>query len=436
MRVHATAPGGWLTVAIPGAVLLVDRSSAGAAGAEEFLAALHSTDPAPAVLDLLTAGGFSAMPSFALVEYRGQSAHYFVRGGVEVAFSGPGGARSASGAGITTWNEQLISGVDGFTVAADDAAGGGSALPLVDGAVWANRVEVGAGDASSSTSLSEKSVDTPGFARATRPTETKTAASAAEETILPSEVDEETIAGPLPALASAAAPAPVPAPATAPTAAPQLHEDSLPVPEGTTGYDHLFGITQLKSVEAAAVRPQPDEEEAEDQASAPAPASPAQAGDDGIGDHDGLTMMSTDIAELRKKAAAARDAQPTTQAAPAEPQFRLTLPDGRSEPLDRPVIVGRSPSANKVSGSELPRLVTVGGTDPDISRSHVRFTVEGGTVVITDLHSRNGTLISLPGRPPQKLREGEPTSALSGTVVDLGGGVRLTVTETSQAASS
>jgi hypothetical protein len=271
----------------------------------------------------------------------------------------------------------------------------------------------------------------------------------AEETILPSEVDEETIVSPLPALAPAE-------PATAAAAHPSqtVPEESIPFPEGTTGYDHLFGVTQLKSVEAAAVRPQEDDEEPSAQASAApatvsAPATaPTPVGADGevdtVGDHDGLTMMSGDIAELRKRALAAEGGDPAGPPAAAEraergresSQFALSLPDGRSEPLDRPVIIGRSPSANKVSGSELPRLVTVGGNDPDISRSHVRFTVEGDTVVITDLHSRNGTLISLPGRAPQKLREGEPTSALAGTVVDLGGGVRITVTETSQAAGS
>jgi hypothetical protein len=203
-------------------------------------------------------------------------------------------------------------------------------------------------------------------------------------------------------------------------------EESLPLPEATTGYDHLFEATIMKSVEAAAVRPEV-EEEAEGEASV----DPAALGD--VGDHDGLTMMSGNIAELRKRAATSgtvQDAGASTPAPePGEPQFRIDFSDGRSELLDRPVIVGRSPSANRVSGSELPRLVTVGGSDPDISRSHVRFTVEGGTVVITDLHSRNGTLMSLPGRPPQKLREGEPTSALAGTVVDLGGGIRITVAE-------
>ena len=53
--------------------------------------------------------------------------------------------------------------------------------------------------------------------------------------------------------------------------------------------------------------------------------------------------------------------------------------------------------------------------------------MEGETVVVTDLHSRNGTVIVLPGKPPQKLRGGESTSVIVGTVVDLGGGVTLSV---------
>jgi len=77
----------------------------------------------------------------------------------------------------------------------------------------------------------------------------------------------------------------------------------------------------------------------------------------------------------------------------------------------------------------MPKLITVGGADQDISRSHVRFVLEGGTVVVTDLHSRNGTTIAMPGKEPQKLRAGEPTSVIVGTVVDLGGGVTFTVDE-------
>ena len=100
---------------------------------------------------------------------------------------------------------------------------------------------------------------------------------------------------------------------------------------------------------------------------------------------------------------------------------------GSRESLELPILVGRSPSVSKVSGGVIPRLLTVGTPDQDISRNHVRVSLEGGTVVVTDLHSRNGTMVELPGKSPQKLRAGEPTSIIVGTVIDLGSGVTLTV---------
>ena len=73
-----------------------------------------------------------------------------------------------------------------------------------------------------------------------------------------------------------------------------------------------------------------------------------------------------------------------------------------------------------------PHHVTLSGAT-DISRNHVLLTVEGGVIVVTDLHSRNGTDVVMPGRGPQRLRAGEPTAVMPGTVVDLGSGISLTV---------
>jgi hypothetical protein len=369
LQYRAAAPGGWLAVAVPGCALLVEAREGAPFDAAALRCAMRSDEPIPSVLDVLATGGFGAMPTFGLVEHRGQSAHYVVRGTVSLSFDGPDGPRSASGAGVTTWSEQLVAGMDRFIVSAgagDDGQAPPALLPLADGAVWASRLEWCAAAA----------------------------------------VGEADAAGPVTGDGSGAAPARATAAATRPTDVP--HETLLPeatLADSTTGYDHLFGVTMIKGVEAAAVRPVTDDDP--DQTAVPEPVAPVTEGD-----HDGLTMMSSQIAELRRAAAG----------------FRLELPDGTSEALDRPVVVGRAPSASKVSAADLPRLITVGASDPDISRNHVRFTVEGETVVITDLHSRNGTVIELPGRPPQKLRAGEPTSALSGTVVDLGGGIRITVT--------
>ena len=141
------------------------------------------------------------------------------------------------------------------------------------------------------------------------------------------------------------------------------------------------------------------------------------------GDHDGSTVLAAEVAGLG------------TGVAPApfsmeDAVLSLELPDGRVEPLSQPVLLGRSPNLARSTGP-LPKLLTVGADDPDISRTHARIAVEGGTVLVTDLGSRNGTSVVLPGRAPQRLREGEPTAVLVGTVIDLGGGVTLTVREES-----
>ncbi|MEP6478781.1 MAG: FHA domain-containing protein [Rhodoglobus sp.] len=183
--------------------------------------------------------------------------------------------------------------------------------------------------------------------------------------------------------------------------------ESAPATPAGDGYDYLFGETVVRNVSEAAVRP-PDEEV------------------ESTGDHDGHTVLTSDLAKLRgrRKPAAAASAAPVVVA-----KLSVLLPDGSAELLDQPILIGRAPSATQVPGGKLPRLVTIGGDDPDISRTHVRIVDEGGTVVVTDLHSRNGTLITLPGKSPQKLRDGEPTSVIPGTIIDLGGGITLAVRE-------
>jgi pSer/pThr/pTyr-binding forkhead associated (FHA) protein len=106
-------------------------------------------------------------------------------------------------------------------------------------------------------------------------------------------------------------------------------------------------------------------------------------------------------------------------------RYELELPSGSRQPLDVPVVLGRAPSVAGVPASALPHLVTLVGDD--ISRNHVRVAVEGGTVVVTDLHSSNGTIVVVPGRSPEKLRGGEPTPVIAGTLIDLGGGVTMRV---------
>ena len=111
---------------------------------------------------------------------------------------------------------------------------------------------------------------------------------------------------------------------------------------------------------------------------------------------------------------------------PLGPTLQLERADGTREALNRPVLVGRSPAASgSASGA---RLITI-LDDPDISRTHLRIAVEGDAVVVTDLGSKNGSIITLPGGAPRKLRASEPTVVLPGTLIDLGGGTTFTVRE-------
>lgn len=170
-------------------------------------------------------------------------------------------------------------------------------------------------------------------------------------------------------------------------------------------YAFLFGDTVYRTVAGAEVRI-PD----------PGPERP--------GDHDGRTVL---VDELDPHDQGELPAAPPA----AGPVLQLVLPDGAIELLTAPLLIGRSPSdpGHDASGGT-PRLVTVAAGDKDISRTHARVEVAGGAIVVTDLDSKNGTSVTMPGAAPRRLRAGEPAVVLPDTVIDLGGGVTMTVQET------
>lgn len=111
----------------------------------------------------------------------------------------------------------------------------------------------------------------------------------------------------------------------------------------------------------------------------------------------------------------------------------LRLSVGDEITLDRDVVMGRSPRADftGADGEERPHVVKLPSADGDISRTHVRVSLDGWHVLVTDLNSTNGTLVTLPDRDPEQLRPGEPTPIQPGTVVTLADGIdfRYEVTE-------
>ncbi|ANF30411.1 hypothetical protein A0130_00780 [Leifsonia xyli] len=389
-EVQQTAAGEWAVVAGGGRALLVAETDAGRLQAllDAVRAGFAET------LDALVARGLSRTPSFALLDASAETVLLAVRGGASATATEGGRDREVRATGVSSWVETQLA--EAQAVALGERADAG-ALPLVEGVVRASGLAWSAADPAEEVGATVAAP--PKRERDTGPVDAVMA-----EPDPQTRVPEATLADVAPI-------------ASAPTVA-------APVAE-TTGYDHLFGATMVRSVEDAAVRP--DEEEAAppriDLPGFITDSFPPAAGRL-EGDHDGLTVMSGDLPQRTNGTPADPDPAP---AAPDRLAYALLLSDGRREPLTVPIVVGRAPSVSAVPSLSGARPVTLTSAEDDISRSHVAVAVEGDSVVVTDLHSRNGTVIVLPGASPQKLRSGEPTTVVLGTLIDLGSGATLTV---------
>ncbi len=101
---------------------------------------------------------------------------------------------------------------------------------------------------------------------------------------------------------------------------------------------------------------------------------------------------------------------------------QLRISNGEVYPLDRPALVGRKPDLTRRRFTELPRVIQLDVGD-GLSRSHALIHIEEWQVRVEDLGSTNHTTVTLPGRQPQRCREGEPVLIEDGTSIDLGGEV-------------
>ena len=176
------------------------------------------------------------------------------------------------------------------------------------------------------------------------------------------------------------------------------------------------------------------------------------------GDHDGLTMTVAQLRALRANGAPeaavplpAVSGGPTVQAlvcgaghpnptvldtcrrcggslAPApvviaRPSLgRVQLSSGQTIELTRSAIVGRNPRVEGTMHGEVPSTLKIEGIQA-LSRSHAIIRLEGWQVMVEDLDSANGTTVTLQGRPPRRLRAGEPIILEHGALIDFGGEV-------------
>jgi FHA domain-containing protein len=97
----------------------------------------------------------------------------------------------------------------------------------------------------------------------------------------------------------------------------------------------------------------------------------------------------------------------------------LQMSTGDVVMLDRGVVMGRSPSSDRLSNGETAHVVKLASPSKDISRNHLEVCLDGWHVLVTDLQSKNGTVVTLPGASPHRLRPDEPTVIEPGTRVEM-----------------
>jgi hypothetical protein len=93
----------------------------------------------------------------------------------------------------------------------------------------------------------------------------------------------------------------------------------------------------------------------------------------------------------------------------------LCFEDGHTEPLDRPLLIGRKPDPDETSGSEPARAVQLDDPDKVLSRVHAEIRIAEWQVQVIDRESMNHTFVQLPGQVLFQLHPGEPFPIPPGT---------------------
>ena len=385
-------------------------------GAEEHarrVLAIVESDPGfEAVLDVLVEGGLSTAPSFFVGQILDGSLTGVVRGDLLVRVENELAiGRTFDGRTARTWLELAYDGVGRLWAGRPEEAPAEGARegrraegeerevrpgPLsVAGLVYRSR------ELSASPSFLDRAA--PGGARARPASET----TLAFDDSFPEDLFGEPRARPVAPDAGPEAPSPsLPGATAAPGAAPAA---ALP------GYDDLFGSTAGDDVELAAVRDDPDSALAR----AGEPADPSSlvsavvcpSGHPNPPERERCWQCDADLAT----GSVARVARP--------PLGSIELSDGRRLPLSEVILIGRNPRADRTDGAHIPTLVSVASPNHDVSRTHARVSLEGWQVLLEDLGSTNGTVLTTADGASHRIRPGQPAIVTDGASADLGDGV-------------
>ena len=396
VSVPAYVPGDWFAVVADGSVALLPAATP-ASVVQKLWEALSRGARLADQLQVLLNGGIASLPPFALVSVEGGSVRVVVRGEADVIVATGAGPRVLSAPNVSTWSEEVVVDAASVTVRAPGWDGAvGDALPIAAGIVRAGGVlldlQVGGG------------VATEVVRGATVPEVVATVEPAPDPAAEPAAGSSVVAGGSAMTSVLAVAPEPV----LVPELVPELDQEPMLAQAPV-----LALVPVLVRAPMLALVPLQQSE----------PVTPE--------DHDGTTVLSSDVVALRRQMPAwVGDAMPGPLAVPAAQApapAKMHLSTGLVVTLNRSVLLGRAPQVSRVANSDIPRLVTVASPNQDISRTHAEVRMDGTDVLVTDLHSTNRVILLVAGTDPRRLHPGEPAVVDPGVTVDLGEGITFTV---------
>lgn len=433
-------PGEWLVLGGPTVLVVLPPAPAHVAPMVRTLWEVAvQAGSLDALVQELAQYNIERMPEFAAFFWHGSEMRSLVRGGMRVLDAETGRAL-ASGEGVQTWTETGLGHVRRVRLALDPHADKDVlTLPLVVGAVTASTIELDASPEARVRSPQGSQVRVPDAL----PTE---AAAEAQAPLNPgghdaserddaaadeSERDADDPKGQNPLVGARTEKMPSPAAIGTPDdladegdAQLLAPEDPVPAVGRTFGeaapnpFAASLGIPSLGA--GAAYAPPPTPQRAEP------PAREQQSEDAILGIRCAQEHPNPPEAQRCRRCGGPLQGQPRMVPRPVMATLRPS--NGPAADVDRTILVGRSPQAKLAGRRDAPRLLTVVSPNHDISRTHLQISPADWEVVVTDLHSTNGTLLIRPGQPEsERLLPGEPVKVYPGCVIDLGDGVTILV---------
>lgn len=410
------AEGTWSAAVTPRGVLLLPPEVPEELVAELWRLLRDPEGTLTAILDRLVmgAGGhLSRIPDFALVLLEESGTHLALRGAPSLQIDG----QSFDAVGVATWMESFLPGDSNVVLSAPEQPGT-VPRPAVDAVVRAARLQLGTPGAE------DADVAEPG---ADLTAEASVPASEPEPTEEPAAEPDTGAADELQSDQEAPAPVAAETPTESDTAElePVQSTDRPDLPGDHDGWT-VADLPDDLVDELGRMLPEQDDREAP---------APAQGADTEVPDTEVTRMALSVICPsghanptnyVSCRECGAELTQPARIIA-CPPLGRVRVSSGGAVVLDRPVLVGRDPSPERVNELKgaAPALITVSSPEQIVSRNHLLIQLDEWSVLARSLSAGNGTVLRRDGVSPMRMSSTEPVLLRSGDILDLGDGQSL-----------